>query len=82
MAMQREHLSHHLTVLEGGWKRDEARIETLAFLDEAEASALLIINAITGLPTPSVLAINEAGRIAHRARLARAEILALTPDGA
>lgn len=72
-----------LTLLEGGWKRDEARMEALAFLDEAEASAIAIIDAIAGLPVPSVFAINEAGRIAHRARLAKAEIAALTsPDGA
>jgi hypothetical protein len=70
----------HLTVIDGGspgMRRDEARIEAIAFLDEAEASALLIIDAIVGLPVPSLFAVNEAGKIAHRAALARAEILAL-----
>ena len=81
MALPREHLPHHLTVLEGGWKREEARIEAIAFFDEAEASALRIIDAIVALPVPSTVAIDEAGRIAYRARAARAEIIALTPDG-
>jgi len=78
MALPVEALRNHLTVLEGGWKREEARVEAIAFLDEAEASALAIIDAIAGLPVPSVFAINEAGKLAHRARLARNEIVALT----
>lgn len=77
MALPVDRLHQHLTLLEGGWKREEARIEAIAFLDEAEASAVAIIDAIAGLPVPSVFAINEAGRIAHRARLAKAEILSL-----
>lgn len=83
MAVPKEHLSTHLRVIEGGWKREEARIEAIAFFDEAEASAMRIIDAIVALPVPSTVAIDEAGRIAYRARAARAEIIALTrPDGA
>lgn len=74
-----------LTVLEGGrdWRADEAHVETIVFMDECVQSAEAIILAVANLPTPSLFAINEAGRIAHRAAAARAELLALTtPDDA
>ena len=80
MAIERHDLPPFgLTVIDGGrdWRADEAHIETIAFLDECEAAAVAIVDAIAGLPVPSAYAINEAGRLAHRARLAKAEILGL-----
>jgi hypothetical protein len=81
MALDRAPEYPALTLIDGRLsdtaRKDEARIEAIAFLDEAEASALLIIDALVGLPVPSLFAVNEAGKIAHRAALARAEILAL-----
>lgn len=74
-----------LTVIEGGrqWRAEEAHVELLAFLDEAEVAAMRIIDAIAGLPVPSIRAINEAGKIAWKAQQARAEYMALTtPDPA
>ena len=72
-----------LSVIEGGRKPDrrsaleEAHIEAIAFCDEVEWAALEIVNAVTGLPVPSMKAINEALRMAHRAHAAKAELLAL-----
>jgi hypothetical protein len=61
-------------------RREEAHIEAIAFMDEVRAAALVIIDAITGLPVPSMKAINEAYRLAYRAEVARAEMLALEPE--
>ena len=71
----------HLTVIDGGsplMRIEEAHIEAIAFCDEVEWAAAEIVNAIVGLPVPSMKAINEATRMAHRASAARAELLALT----
>lgn len=67
------------------WQREEARIEALAFMDEVVQSCEAIVTAVALLPTPSMLAIQEAGRIATRALLAKAQILDLLgpdPDAA
>lgn len=83
MALPIEHLPK-LSVIEGGrdWRIDEAHIEAIAFMDEVEVAVALIVDQITGLPVPSIRAINEAHRLAHRAQLARAEMLALGPKDA
>lgn len=73
-----------LTVLEGGrsWRDDEGHMELLAFLDEAESAALRILDSVIGLPIPSTVAVNEAGRIAYRAGKARAQYWSLVgPEG-
>jgi hypothetical protein len=86
VAITAEELSAPFTVLEGGraviQAIEEARVEAVAFTHEVERAAALIVDAITGLPTPSAIAINEASRMAHRARLAREELLALDPRDA
>lgn len=72
-----------LTVLEGGktWRADEAHVELLAFLDEAESLSLRILDAVVGLPVPSMVAVDLAGKIAYRAGKARAEYWSLVgPD--
>ena len=75
-----------LTVIEGGravrQAIEEAHVEAIAFTHEVEWAAAEIVNAVTGLPVPSMKAINEALRIAHKANAAKAELLALSPDGA
>ena len=61
---------------------EEAHVEAIAFTYEVEAGVSLIVDQISGLPTPSLSAIEAAFRLAHRARLARAELIALGPtDG-
>lgn len=77
-----------LTVIDGRLtidaRRDEAHIEAIAFCEEAIAATARIVNAITGLPVPSMTVINEATRLAYRAEFARAELIALAgalPDG-
>lgn len=75
----------HLRVIDGGsplMRIEEAHIEAIAFTHEVEAGVALIVDQIAGLPTPSLAAIDAAYRLAHRARLARAELLALTPEPA
>ena len=75
-------------VIEGGRKPDrrsaleEAHVEAIALCDEVEWAAAEIVNAIIGLPVPSMKAIHEATRMAHRASAARAELLALGPKDA
>jgi hypothetical protein len=67
------------------WKREEAHIEAIAFMDEVAQSCEAIVTAIALLPIPSMLAIQEAGRIAVRAELAKRQILDLLgpePDAA
>lgn len=85
MALPADRLPH-LRLLDGratGASRiEEAHVEAIAFTHEVENAATLIVDQITGLPTPSMSAINAAYRIAHRARLARAELLALGPKDA
>lgn len=86
MAIPVDHLSAHLTLIEGGraisQRRDEAHIEAIAFMDEVARTAARVVDAITALPVPSMVAINEVNRLAYRATLARNELLTLTtPDG-
>lgn len=86
MAVAPETLFHPLTVLDGGRARiqaiEEAHIEAVAFMDECVTAAALIVDAIAGLPIPSLRAIETANRLAHRASLAKAELLDLGPRGA
>lgn len=86
MAIPREHVPH-LTVIDGrkssASARDEIHMELLTLFAELETAARVIVNAIIGLPVPSMLALNEAHRMAARVRAARDEYLAMTdPDGA
>lgn len=78
--------AHRLTVIPGGraarQRRDEAHIELLTLFAEVERAVSVIVNAITGLPVPSTVAIHEAMRLAYRAQVAREEWLSLTdPEG-
>lgn len=68
-----------LTVIDGGrtWQQDEAHMELLTLFAEIQVAARVIVNAVTGLPVPSMLAINEAQRLSYRAERAREEWLAL-----
>lgn len=80
MATPVEHLPR-LRVIDGGspaMRREEAHIELLTLFAEVEAAARVIVNAVTGLPVPSMVAVNEAHRMAHRAQKARDEYLSLT----
>lgn len=84
MALPLEHLPP-LRVIDGGSSRmriEEAHVEAIAFMDEVQRACAEIVNAVTGLPVPSMAAIDTANRIAHRATLARAELLALGPKDA
>ena len=75
-----------LSVLDGGRdrrrtaesRRDELHIEVLAFFAEVEHDAAVIVDAVTGLPVPSMVAINRANRLAYRASKAREEWVALS----
>jgi hypothetical protein len=85
MALPFERLPH-LRLIDGRGtavsRIEEAHVEAIAFTHEVELAAVLIVDQITGLPVPSVAAIDAANRIAHRARLARAELVALGPKDA
>ena len=85
MAIDRAPAAPFLRVIDGGspqMRIEEAHVEAIAFTHEVEWAAAEIVNAVTGLPVPSMKAINEALRMAHRASAARAELLALTgPTG-
>lgn len=59
------------------WQDEEADIEAVAFMDEAIAAMDVVIEAEIARDIPSMVVINECGRIAYRARLARAEVLRL-----
>lgn len=59
------------------WHLEEADIEAVAFMDEAIAAMERIVNAELARDIPSGSVIQEAGRVAHRAALARAEVLRL-----
>lgn len=88
MAIPVAPLSTGLTLVQGGrtltQRRDEAHIEAIAFMEDVHRAAIRMIDAVMGLPVPSMLVIHEANRLAYRADFAKAELLALTinPDGA
>lgn len=59
------------------WTDEEADIEAIAFMDDAIQTMHRLIDEETGNRVPSAYVINECGRIARRAALAKAEVLRL-----
>ena len=79
-------MARSLTVIDG-WKKDEARVEALAFMDEAANDAERIYALLHELQAevgqdPRIGAGQfHARRLMHRAAIARIEYAGLTGDG-
>jgi hypothetical protein len=68
-----------LTVLDGGWKQDEAQIEALAFMDEVALEAERIYELLARLEATPLIGQGQfhAMRLMRRATAARIEYAAL-----
>jgi hypothetical protein len=70
----------HLTLLPSvvpAWLSEEADMEAIAFMDDAIAAMSRVLNAEVSRDVPSLVVVNECGRVAYRAEKAKAEILRL-----
>jgi hypothetical protein len=86
MALPNERRHALLRVLEGGrsWRAADARVELLTFFGEVADDAAAIQSLEAQMAVPNLRVIHLAGRIGHRATVARREYLELTsgPDAA
>lgn len=68
---------HLLPPVVPAWLDEEADIEAVAFMDEAIAAMSRVLDAEISRDVPSLVVVNECGRVAYRASKAKAEILRL-----
>jgi hypothetical protein len=59
------------------WLAEEADMEAVAFMDDAIAAMSRVLDAEISRDVPSLVVVNECGRVAYRAEKAKAEILRL-----
>jgi hypothetical protein len=59
------------------WLAEEADMEAVAFMDDAIAAMSRVLDAEISRDVPSLVVVNECGRVTYRAEKAKAEILRL-----